>query len=109
MLFNKFLLIISLCSFVICGNIVESYKVNGMHCQFGCANKVQSIMNDLDGMKKCEVDFESSTMTVEYDDTKVNSELILSTISNQTTFKSTKIEDSVKKQSIWKKIKKIFG
>ena len=38
-------------------------------------------------MKKCEVDFESSTMTVEYDDTKVNSELILSTISNQTTFK----------------------
>ena len=84
-------------------------NLNGMHCQFGCANKVQSIMNDLDGMKKCEVDFESSTMTVEYDDTKVNSELILSTISNQTTFKSTKIEDSVKKQSIWKKIKKIFG
>ena len=93
--------------------ILLNHTVDGMHCQYGCANKLQSIMNDLDGMKKCEVDFESSTMTVEYDDTKVNSELILSTISDQTTFKSVKIEDKVedkvKKQSIWNKIKKIFG
>ena len=93
--------------------ILLNHTVDGMHCQYGCANKVQSIMNNLDGMKKCEVDFESSTMTVEYDDTKVNSELILSTISDQTTFKSVKIEDKVedkvKKQSIWNKIKKIFG
>ena len=109
MLFNKFLLIISLCSFVICGNIVESYKVDGMHCQYGCANKVQSIMNDLDGMKKCEVDFDKSLMTVEYDDKKVNESLILSTLEKETTFETKKVENKQGKKSFWNRIKGFLG
>jgi hypothetical protein len=48
-------------------------------------------------------------MTVEYDDSKVTSELILSTMSDKTTFKSAKIEDKETKKSIWNKIKKLFG
>ena len=109
MLVTRFLLFACFVSFTFCGNITESYKVEGMHCQYGCANKVKSLISELDGMKKCEVDFESSTMIVEYDDTKVSSELILSTMSDKTTYKSAKIEDKEKKQSIWYKIKKIFG
>ena len=61
-------------------NFKDFHKVEGMHCQYGCANKVKSLMSELEGMKNCEVDFESSIMTVEYDDSKVNSELILSKI-----------------------------
>ena len=109
MFLTRFLLLVSFISFILCGNVTESYKVEGMHCQVGCANKVKSLITELDGMKKCEVDFESSTMTVEYDDTKVNSELILSTMSDKTTYKSAKIENKEKKQSIWNKIKKLFG
>tara|TARA_B100001113_G_C20590585_1_gene397283 strand:- start:45 stop:374 length:330 start_codon:yes stop_codon:yes gene_type:complete len=105
----RFLLIACFFSFTFCGNITESYKVEGMHCQYGCANKVKSLMSELEGMKKCEVDFESSTMIVEYDDSKVTSELILSTMSDNTTFKSAKIEDKKTKKSIWNKIKKLFG
>ena len=109
MFVTRFLLFTCFFSFTFCGNITESYKVEGMHCQYGCANKVKSLMSDLEGMKNCEVDFESSIMTVEYDDSKVNSELILSTMSDKTTFKSAKIEDKETKKSIWNKIKKLFG
>ena len=105
----RFLLSVCFISLIFCVNVTESYKVEGMHCQYGCANKVKSLIIELDGMNTCEVDFESSTMTVEYDDTKVNSELILSTISDKTTYKSAKIENKEKKQSIWNKIKKLFG
>jgi len=109
MFVTRFLLFACFVSFTFCGNVIESYKIQGMHCQVGCANKVKSLISELEGMKNCEVDFESSTMTVEYDDTKVNSELILSTMSDKTTYKSAKIENKEKKQSIWNKIKKLFG
>ena len=113
MFLTRFLLSVCFISFIFCGDVTESYKVEGMHCQYGCVSKVTSLITELDGMKKCEVDFESSTMIVEYDDTKVNSELILSTISDKTTYKSTIIENkdqnNKKRQSIWNKIKKLFG
>ena len=113
MFLTRLLLIVCFISFVFSGNVTESYKVEGMHCQYGCANKVKSLITELDGMKKCEVDFESSIMIVEYDDSRVNSDLILSTMSNKTTYKTAKIENekqsNKKKQSIWNKIKKLFG
>ena len=40
-------------SFCFAGNITELYKVDGMHCQYGCANKVQAMVSKLDGIKKC--------------------------------------------------------
>ena len=51
---------IMITGFVFAGLVKESYVVKGMHCQFGCANKVQSMMANLEGVEKCEVDFESS-------------------------------------------------
>ena len=105
----RILFILCFIGLIFCGNIKESYIVEGMHCQYGCANKVQSLIIELDGIEKCEVDFKTSTMIVEYDDSKVNSKLILSTLSDKTTYKSFKIEDKVKKQRFWNKIKKIFG
>ena len=39
-------------SFLFAGNITELYKVDGMHCQYGCANKVQTMVSKLDGIKK---------------------------------------------------------
>ena len=95
--------------FLLAGTASESYKIKGMHCQYGCANKVKTLMNELDGMNKCEVDFDKSLMTVEYDDTKVNQDLILSTLTEKTTFETRKVDDKVEKKSFWNKLKGIFS
>ena len=99
------LLIVS--SFLLAGTIAESYKIQGMHCQFGCANKVQSLMSEIDGVEKCEVDFESSLMKIEYNDAKVTEDLILSTMTEKTTYVTRKVVDE--KKSFWKKLKGIFS
>ncbi len=78
-----------------------------MHCQFGCANKVQSLMSEIDGVEKCEVDFESSLMTIEYNDKKVSEKIILSTLSEKTTFETRKA--GAEKEGFWSKLKGIFG
>ena len=96
-------------AFLSAGVVSESYAVKGMHCQFGCANKVQAIMVELDGVKKCEVDFETSKMLIEYDDSKLNSDLIISTITDQTTYQTKKIEPGKEKKSFWRKFKGLFS
>ena len=99
--------IISTCLFA--GTVSESYKIKGMFCQYGCANKVKSLMTDLDGMQKCEVDFDKSLMTVEYDDKKVNESLILSTLEKETTFETKKVGNKQEKKSFWNRIKGFLG
>jgi len=106
---NKIISSFVIVSCLLAGTISESYKIKGMHCQYGCANKVKALMNDLDGMQKCEVDFDKSLMTVEYDNKKVNETLILSTLTEQTTFETQKVNNKQEKQSLWSKLKGIFG
>ena len=106
---KKIILILSIISFLLAGTTSESYKIKGMHCQYGCINKIKTLMSELDGMSKCEVDFDKSLMTVEYDDTKVNQDLILSTLTEKTTFETRKVDDKVEKKSFWSKLKGIFS
>ena len=96
-------------SLVLAGVVSESYAVKGMHCQFGCANKVQAIMSELEGVQKCEVDFETSKMVIEYDDKKLNSDLIISTIVDQTTYQTKKIENEKEKKTFWNRLKGLFS
>lgn len=105
----KNIFLLSFMSFALSGTVTELYKVEGMHCQYGCANKVKSLVSEMDGMKKCEVDFETSLMTVEFDDEKVNSDLILSLVADKTTYKYEKITEEVEKKSFWNRLKKLFG
>ena len=91
------------------GTVSESYKIQGMTCQYGCANKVQTLTNELEGVNKCEVEFEKSLMKVEYDDTKVNQDLIVSTLTEKTTFETRKVTDKKEKQSLWSRLKGIFS
>lgn len=108
---KKYILLIVMLSFLLSGNKSESYKIEGMHCSYGCVNTIKSVMNSIDGMKSCEVSFENSLMTVEYDDLKVNSDKILSLLSEKTTFKTTIINEKNKKEekSFWSKVKGLFN
>jgi len=104
-------IIVSLCvgSFLVAGTISESYKIQGMHCQYGCVNKVKQIMASLDGVEKCDVDFNESLMSIQFDDKKVNSDLIVSTITDNTTYETRKVEEKTKKKSFWSRLKGIFS
>ena len=106
---RKIVSFIMMIGFVFAGLVKESYEVKGMHCQFGCANKVQSMMANLEGVEKCEVDFESSKMLIEYDDSKLNTDVIISTITTNTTYETKKIDKNEKKKSFWSKLKGLFG
>ena len=96
-------------SFLLAGTVSESYKIQGMTCEYGCANKVKTLMNELDGMSKCDVDFDKSLMIVEYDDAKLNQDIIVSTLTEKTTFETRKVTDKKEKQSFWHKLKGIFS
>ncbi len=50
-----------------------SYHVSGMGCD-ACVKHVQNAVSALSGIKKCEVDLESETLTVDYDEDTVSFE-----------------------------------
>lgn len=104
---KNFLLLASFISGIFAVDRTQLYKVEGMHCSFGCATKVKTIVSSMDGIKSCEVDFDKSLMTVVFDDKKMNSEQIILSLNNETTFKTTKL-DKVKK-TFWSKFKNIFN
>ena len=108
---KKNILIVLIFSFLLSADKSESYKIEGMHCGYGCVNKVKSIMNSLDGMKACEVSFEKSLMTVEYDDSKIDIDKIILSLTEGTTYITTIINKNDKKgkKSFWSKVKGIFN
>tara|TARA_B100000959_G_C14737515_1_gene523594 strand:- start:323 stop:649 length:327 start_codon:yes stop_codon:yes gene_type:complete len=87
-------------------DVSKSFKVEGMHCGYGCVNKVKAIVNSLDGVKKCEVDFNKSLMVVEFEEEKLDSDKIILSLNENTTYQTTKFEE--KKPTFWSKFKGIF-
>jgi len=45
-----------------------------------CKNKIETNINKLDGIQDCELDLATKTLTVKYDDTKVNTSKITEVI-----------------------------
>ncbi len=65
-------------------NKTLSANVEGMVCKMGCAASIRKELNDLDGVDEVRIDFvkdrAKQELTVIYDDTKINQELIVSSI-----------------------------
>jgi mercuric ion transport protein len=57
----------------------ESYLVEGMTCP-GCERTVQKVVGNIDGVKSSKADLASSTVSVEYDPSKVTIDNIRSAI-----------------------------
>ena len=102
----KYIFSVLFFSFLVSADKSESYKIEGMHCGYGCVNKVKSLVNSLEGVKLCDVSYENSSMEIQYDDTKVNSEMILKLLSDNTTYKTALVVEE--KKSFWSKFKGIF-
>ncbi|WP_235831840.1 heavy-metal-associated domain-containing protein [Paenimyroides viscosum] len=53
-----------------------TFQVEGMACAVGCAKVIEGKLAKMDGIKSAEVDFDTKTATVEFDDAKQNTDAI---------------------------------
>ena len=84
-LFTLLFTIVSLC---FCGEIkTAEFNVNGMFCANGCANKIKTAVKAINGVENCNVDYNTSSMTVQFDSDKVNDSQIMAELTKSTTYK----------------------
>ena len=69
-----------------------------MVCESGCSYKIKSVVNSIPGVKESSVDFEKRILSVDYDASKVNEQIIIDRISEETTFKAKKVKFKKKKE-----------
>ena len=69
----------------------SSFKVDGMMCGVSCVNKLKAQVDQIEGVKSCNVSFEKGMMTIDYDESKLNDEKILNLFSNNPSYKVTAI------------------
>jgi len=75
-------------------------KVDGMQCSYSCAGKVTSVVQKMDGVKECNVDFDKGMATVVFDDQKLETKDIVEGLKNNTSFKVAELnKGQVEKQS----------
>ena len=83
--------ILFISSMLLAGDNTTKVKVTGMMCSYSCVSKVNAVINDIDGVKSCSVDFNKGEATVIYDDDKVGSKEIVSVLTEKTDYKVTKM------------------
>jgi len=81
--------ILFISSMLLAGDNTAKVKVTGMMCSYSCVSKVNAVINDIDGVKSCSVDFNKGEATVIYDDDKVGSKEIVSVLTEKTNYKVT--------------------
>jgi copper chaperone CopZ len=59
--------------------ITKIYRVDGMHCS-GCPMEIESIEDDLPGIKKVSASYKKGQMVVEFDEALVNEAQILAAV-----------------------------
>ena len=96
---NKTILLLFYAGILLAGESTATYKVEGMMCNKNCPMKVKQSLEGVDGIKVCQVDFESKLTTVTFDDEKISREKIATTIARDTYFKVTDTEK--KSWSLW--------
>ena len=61
-------------------------KVDGMQCSYSCAGKVTDVVQKIEGVKDCSVDFSKGVATIVYDDQKLKSNDIISAVQVNTSY-----------------------
>ena len=85
----------------------SQFKIDGMVCKNGCVYKVNSTVTSIEGVIYADVNFETGILSVEYNPKRVNDDLIIKKITDETTFKIIKKEKELKNKSNW--LEKIFS
>ena len=102
---KKIITLLSCIGFLLANETVTTFKVDGMMCGVSCPKAVKKSLNNVDGIKKCIVDFDSKTATITYEDAKINKEKIATIISEKTYFKISEKN----KEKPWSFFEWLFG
>ena len=101
---NLMLMVIFLISYSFAGDNTAKVKVDGMVCSYSCSGKVSSIVQKIDGVKECNVDFDKGIATIKYDDTKIEQKDIVKGLESNSKFKATLIKAELKQENKTSKI-----
>ena len=93
------IIFVALVSFAIAKDDKVNLKIAGMQCSYSCADKVTKAVENIKGVKECEVDFASSTATVVFDNKKLDSKEIVDVLKKKTSYKA-EIQSEKKVKSI---------
>ena len=80
-------LLVVLLSFSIAKDDKINLIIEGMQCSYSCADKVTKVVENLKGVKDCEVDFANNTATVIFDNKRVDSQKIVDVLKKKTSYK----------------------
>ena len=80
-------LLVVLLSFSIAKDDKININIEGMQCSYSCADKVTKVVENLKGVKDCEVDFANSSATVIFDKKKLDSKKIVDVLEKKTAYK----------------------
>ena len=61
-------------------------KVDGMQCSYSCAGKVNTVVQNMKGVKESSVDFAKGVATVTYDENKTNGSEIVEGLKKSTSY-----------------------
>ena len=86
-------------SFVFAKDDKINLKIEGMRCSYSCSDKVTKVVENLKGVKDCQVDFANNTATVIFDNKKLDSEKIVNVLEKKTSYK-VEVQSKNKVQSI---------
>ena len=96
---KNLLLPILLFSFLFAEGNKVNLKIDGMQCAYSCAGKVSKVVQNIEGVKECNVDFASGTAQVVYDEKKIDSKKIVKFLNNETYYKASIQDDKDLKNS----------
>ena len=81
------ILLIILISFLFAKDDKINLKIEGMKCSYSCADKVTKVVENLKGVKDCEVDFANNSATITFDKKRLDSKKIVDVLENKTSYK----------------------
>ena len=93
-------LLILFFSFAFAKDDKVNLKIEGMRCSYSCSDKVTRVVENLKGVKDCQVDFANNTATVIFDNKKLDSEKIVNVLEKKTSYK-VEVQSKNKVQSIY--------
>ena len=96
---KSLILPILLFSFLFAEGNKVNLKIDGMQCAYSCAGKVSKVVQNIEGVKECNVDFASGTAQVVYDEKKIDSKKIVKFLNNETYYKASIQDDKDLKNS----------
>tara|TARA_Y100000590_G_scaffold384058_1_gene455165 strand:+ start:744 stop:1085 length:342 start_codon:yes stop_codon:yes gene_type:complete len=100
---KKYICLLSIIGFVFAGEKTAQIKVKGMACQYSCPTRVKSALNDVKGVKMCDVNYETNTATVTYNDEEIKAKDIANILDNKTNFEISLDDKSKEETSGFKK------